>query len=371
MWWLAGARGDGRARCVVKHQILRPAPASLSFEGFAAIAQPPPAAARPPALTMAPIPCQKVSLHAGAAILHLSSPVSAKSTVGDFTLPPRDFSWDASVLKELGATAGSAITVWPNAGSAGAVYNAQAGTGSSTAHYQETAAGMPFVNFEQSYFELQGPGIAWRYSGGADAGVTTVAVVKMPRQAGYCERVFEFSHPDCTHAINMYRGETTLMLFATLDASFTDYSAAVILEDAIPGSKVQIFTGVASSTQTWMYRDGQLVGTASGFTPHTDRTTTLNYLGLSCWGVGSVVPMLTAVVHEISIWRRVLSHAELAQLHAQLAAKWGLAVSLAPPPPPPKKCALLAFAVSMHERCLRSNRCDCNASPCCACAILS
>jgi hypothetical protein len=263
--------------------------------------------------------------------------------VNDFTLPPRDFSWDASVLKELGATAGSAITVWPNAGSAGAEYDAQAGAGSGTATYQETPAGMPYVSFAQSYFELQASGIAWRYSGSADAGATIVVVLKMPQQGGRMERIFDFSRPGCQYEITMARRENWNWLgFSAFEASAYDNSAYVDSPDVFSGSSFQVFTGVSAATSIRLYKDGQLMGTVAGFTRRSDRTTTLNYLGLSCLGVGTWDAPLTAAVHEISIWRRVLSHAELAQLHAQLAAKWGIGMSLAPLPPSPPvplKCA--------------------------------
>ena len=265
--------------------------------------------------------------------------------------PLADLSWDAFTLKGSGAKPGDAVATWPNRGSTGTAHNAQAGAGSGTATYQETQAGLPYVNFAGSYFALRGPGIAWRFSGAADAGVTAVVVVKVPQQAGYAERLLELSHPDCTYAINLYRHQAeSSLLFATLDASFTDYSAAVIVSNAFSSSSsFQIFTGVAAPSETRMYRDGELVGSTTGFTPHKDRTTTLNYLGLSCWGLGSVVPPLTADVHEISIWRRVLSDTELAQLHAQLASKWKLSATPAPATPgewPEVRCNLRDLMMS-------------------------
>jgi hypothetical protein len=243
-------------------------------------------------------------------------------------------SWDAFTLKGSGAKPGDAVATWPNRGSTGTAHNAQAGAGSGTATYQETQAGLPYVNFAGSYFALQGPGIAWRFSGAADAGVTAVVVVKMPQEGSRMERIIDFSRPNCEHEISIGRPETWNGLgFSTFEASAYDNSAGVSFMDAFSGSSFQIFTGVSAATSTSMYRDGQLMGSTDGFTPRSDRTTTVNYLGLSCWGVGTADAPLAADVHEISIWRRVLSDTELARLHAHLASKWKLSATPAPVAP--------------------------------------
>jgi hypothetical protein len=235
-----------------------------------------------------------------------------------------DFCWDAFTLFKEGTQAGATITSWPNTGTAGSPYDAKAGA-AGTVTYQETPAGLPYAAFAQSYFTLPGPGIDWKFSGGAGAGVTIIAVVAMQQQGGRFERIVEFCRPGCQHAIAMMRPERhNEFFFSAFEADAWDNCAAVRFMDAYSGGGgFQVFTGVCTATEARVYRDGKLMGSASGFPPRSDRTTTFNNLGLPGWGAGIDVP-LTAQVQEISVWRRALGGEELAAAHRQLAEKWAI-----------------------------------------------
>ena len=237
-----------------------------------------------------------------------------------------DFCWDALTLFREGTKAGATITSWPNSGSAGAAYDAKAGAAGAVT-YQETATGRPYAAFAQSYFTLPGPGIDWKFSGAADAGVTIAAVVNMKEEGGRFERIVEFCRPGCQFAIALMRPERhNEFFFSAFEADAWDNSAAVRFMDAYKGC-FQIFTCVCSATEAQVYRDGQLMGAASGFPPRSDRTTTFNNLGLPGWGAGIDVP-LTAQVQEISVWRRVLGGEELEAVHRRLADKWAIELAV-------------------------------------------
>jgi hypothetical protein len=114
--------------------------------------------------------------------------------------------------------------------------------------------------------------------------VTIVAVVKMPQLGGRFERIVDFSMPGCQYAIMMTRVRyANQFSFGPFNADPLDNSANVEIDDAYNGSRFQIFTEVSSATHTRVYSDGELVGSASGFLPRTDRITTTNYLVTPAW----------------------------------------------------------------------------------------
>ena len=238
-----------------------------------------------------------------------------------------------------GMASGSTVTSWPNGGSAGGAFNATAPAGSNTTRFYSPAAERPYVQFARSYLALQGGPIRWSFSG-PGAGVTAVAVVKMPQRAQDFERIFDFSAPGCKNAITMYRPDTSnTCSFQTSNIDVYDSRGTTSLHDyAFDGSRFQVFTAVAGPTDVRLYKDGLLGSSATGYAARLDRNTSANYLGLSCWGAGVLPnePWLSAHVYQLSIWRRVLSAEQLAQVHMELGRKWGIAVTLAPPPSPPK-----------------------------------
>ena len=98
-----------------------------------------------------------------------------------------------------------------------------------------------------------------------------------------------------------------------------------------------MLSGITGPTDVRLYADGMLESSSSGLAARLDRNTSLNYLGRSCQGTASAgAAWLSAQVHQLSIWRRVLSAEQLAQVHMELGRKWGVAVTLAPPPSPPR-----------------------------------
>ncbi len=254
-----------------------------------------------------------------------------------------DLQFDATTLKQAGLAVGATIATWANSGALGSAHAATALSGAGATSYGETPQGRPYANFTWSFLSLQGPGIAWTYSGGAhNAGATLVAVLKMPPPGFGNERVMDFhAATNCEYLISMRRVYGNSLLFEARQQS--DYNdnrdssaggAGAWATDGIAGSRFQIFTGVSGPTYARTYADGALVGSISGMPPRSDRVTTSGYLGGSCWGSVFSEPRLTAQVHEVLVWRSALSKSQLNQLHMQLAGKWGLGLAVVPSPPP-------------------------------------
>jgi hypothetical protein len=237
-----------------------------------------------------------------------------------------------------GQAVNSAIATWSNNGTDGTLRHA-VGSNSPTLTSDANGYMVSFNRASSQHFSIGNLEFdQFRSTDGTPInknGLTIFIVARMPTtNAGASERLFDFGTGQGANNIIVFRASATNNIAIAILTGSTN-NGQVVFNNAFDGG-FHVYTVViqnGTSVTISLSVDNQAItyGITNDVTPNANignRTTTLNYIGRSNWGI--VDAYLTGDIRELLVFREVIDNTTISRMNNYLMYKWGIRAFMPP-----------------------------------------